>query len=134
VARATGLCRPATRRTAQERQFEPMGMAFSLGLVLLVRLFYVRLFPPQISNFDKVGLLSLGLSLLLAVSWVTFAIFLVVAIFSYVGLAWIMKYHARRAPAYLLILIPLELTPLAYYKYADFLANQVMHLQMPFFH
>ena len=29
VARATGLCRPATRRTERERQFEPIGTAFS---------------------------------------------------------------------------------------------------------
>src|SRR5438552_16276569 len=29
VARATGHCRQATRRTERERQFEPMGMAFS---------------------------------------------------------------------------------------------------------
>ena len=30
VARATGLCLPATRRKERERQFEPMGTAFSL--------------------------------------------------------------------------------------------------------
>ena len=30
VAQATRLCRPATRRTERERQFEPIGTAFSL--------------------------------------------------------------------------------------------------------
>jgi len=29
VAQATRLCRPATRRAERERQFEPMGAAFS---------------------------------------------------------------------------------------------------------
>jgi len=29
VAQATRLCRPATRRTEREREFEPMGTAFS---------------------------------------------------------------------------------------------------------
>src|SRR5881394_2654525 len=29
VAQATRLCRPATRRTEREREFEPMGMVFS---------------------------------------------------------------------------------------------------------
>jgi D-alanyl-lipoteichoic acid acyltransferase DltB (MBOAT superfamily) len=51
---------------------------------------------------------------------------LVVAITTYVGLAWILKYHARHAFKYLLVLIPLQVLPLVYYKYADFVANRVL--------
>lgn len=58
--------------------------------------------------------------LLLSVGWVTFVIFLVVALSSYAGLARILRHDPRRASIYLLILIPLQLTPLLYFKYADF--------------
>jgi len=106
----------------------------ALGLVLLARAFFTRAFPSTSDRFDKAALLGLGLFLLLSVSWVTCAIFLVVAISSYVGLASIIKHHPGRARLYLLILIPLQLTPLVYFKYADFVANRVIGLRIPALH
>jgi len=47
-------------------------------------------------DFDKVALFSLGLFLLLCVSWVTFIIFLIVAVLSYVGLKWILQQDAAK--------------------------------------
>ena len=106
----------------------------ALGLILLGRVFLTRVFPSTSAHIDKIALLGLGMFLLLSVSWVTFAIFLVVAVSSYVGLAWIIGHHRRRAAIYLLILIPLQLAPLVYYKYADFIANRVIGLQIPALH
>ncbi len=99
------------------------GLALLLGLRFLwTRLGKAR--RPEL--FDQVALLSLGLFLLLRVSWLTCAIFVAVAIGSYLGLGWIQKHHARHALRYLLVLIPVQLLPLFYYKYADFIANGVL--------
>jgi D-alanyl-lipoteichoic acid acyltransferase DltB (MBOAT superfamily) len=101
-----------------------------LAVVLLVR----RLWSPAAGNrrdtFDKLGLLTLGLFLLLCVSWVTFVIYLAVALGSYVGLKWLLTHDPKRHRHYLWILIPLQLLPLAYYKYANFAANQVLGLDV----
>jgi D-alanyl-lipoteichoic acid acyltransferase DltB (MBOAT superfamily) len=86
--------------------------------------------PGLRGNLDKICLLSLGLFLLLCVSWITFVIFLVVAVVSYLGLKWILAHHKSGHEFYLLILIPLQLAPLFYYKYADFAANHVLHLHL----
>ena len=106
----------------------------TLGLILLARAFFNAVFPSKSYRFDKPALLGLGLFLLLSVSWVTFAIFLVVAVSSYVGLDWIIKHHRNRGPIYLVLLIALQLSPLVYYKYADFIANRVIGLEIPAFH
>lgn len=74
---------------------------------------------------DKLSLLALGLILLFYVSWVSFIVFLVVAVGSYLGLRWILCYHARHAFRYVPILITLQLVPLCYYKYANFFANTI---------
>lgn len=84
--------------------------------------------PPQ--WFDKVALLSLGLFLLANISGLTFGIFLAVAVLSYFGLKWILQYHGRAPRRYLFILIPLQLLPLIFYKYGDFLLHTVMHLNL----
>jgi len=62
-----------------------------LAVILGVRYLCAHLARSALAVFDKVALFSLGLFLLLCVSWVTFLIFLVVAITTYVGLAWILK-------------------------------------------
>ena len=102
----------------------------TLGVVLGLRWWVARSAGPRLALFDKLGLLAIGLFLLLCVSWVTFVIFLVVAIGTYVGLGWIQRYHAPRAVRYLIVLIPLQLAPLFYYKYADFLGNTVLNLHL----
>lgn len=101
-----------------------------LGLIVV---FVFRLIFGRREWVDKVGLLFLGLFLLWCVSWITFVIFLCVAIGTYAGLGWILKYHARHSSKYLLLLIPLQLLPLFYYKYADFLGNRVMGLGVDWF-
>ncbi|MBU6399968.1 MAG: MBOAT family protein [Verrucomicrobia bacterium] len=103
----------------------------ALGLICVVtaRGILGRVAAGRMPVFDKVALFSLGLFLLLCVSWVTFIIFLCVAVGTYLGLGWILRYHAAHATEYLLVLIPLQLLPLAYYKYSDFLVNQVLGLQ-----
>ena len=105
------------------------GYLFSgLASILVARFFLGRLRPNSLPTFDKLGLLGLGLFLLFCVNSVTFVIFLVVAIVTYVGLAWIQAYHPQHALKYLVVLIPLQLAPLIYFKYANFACNSVMHL------
>jgi D-alanyl-lipoteichoic acid acyltransferase DltB (MBOAT superfamily) len=99
-----------------------------LTVIVLLRWIFGSWLGARRDEFDKVALLSLGLFLLLCVSWVTFIIFLIVAILSYVGLKWILRQDPKQWSHYLFILIPLQLTPLVYYKYANFAANQVLGL------
>src|SRR6266446_5738317 len=105
----------------------------ALAVILGVRYLCAYLARSALAVFDKVALFSLGLFLLLCVSWVTFLIFLVVAITTYVGLAWILKYHAKHGSKYLFVLIPLQVLPLVYYKYGDFVVNRVMGLNVDAF-
>ena len=94
--------------------------------------FLLRFIPGfNRDKFDKLALLSLGLFLLLCVSWVTFVIYLAVAIGSYAGLKWVLTHAESRQRRYLYILIPLQLLPLAYYKYANFAVNQVLGFDVP---
>ena len=99
------------------------------GLIVVgvFRLVIARVRRDWLDLADKLGLLFLGWFLLFFVSWVTFIVFLVVAVGSYGGLWWILRYHQRHAFRYVPLLITLQLAPLVYYKYADFLANHVLH-------
>jgi alginate O-acetyltransferase complex protein AlgI len=100
-----------------------------VGVIAFVRLLVKPGLGPKIETFDKCALMSLGLFLLLCVSWITFIIFLVVALVSYWGLLWIVRHHQpERRKHYLLVLIPLQLLPLLYYKYANFALNDVLSL------
>jgi D-alanyl-lipoteichoic acid acyltransferase DltB (MBOAT superfamily) len=98
------------------------------GLVIIALLRILLRFIPGFNRdkFDKLALLSLGLFLLLCVSWVTFVIYLAVAIGSYAGLKWVLTHAESRQRRYLYVLIPLQLLPLVYYKYANFMVNQVL--------
>ncbi|MBL9171900.1 MAG: MBOAT family protein [Verrucomicrobiales bacterium] len=82
----------------------------------------------RIAVYDKAALTGLGLYLLLKVSWLTFAIFITVAVVSYVGLWWILKLDLGHRRRLLFVLIPLQLLPLLYYKYSNFVLNQVLGL------
>jgi len=99
-----------------------VALTIILGLRALLRN------PP--ACFDKGALLALGLFLLCCVSGVTFAIFLLVAVFSYLGLKWILYFHGRAPRRYLFLLIPLQLLPLLFYKYGDFFLHTVLHLHL----
>ncbi len=105
-----------------------------LSIIGLFRFLFIRIRPKLVGTFDKVALLGLGLFLLLCVSWTTCIIFLVVAVTTYGGLALILKYRATCSLRFLLILIPLQLLPLLYYKYADFVVNQVLGLNLSWLH
>ena len=102
----------------------------ALVFVVLIRLPVARLIPARLNQFDKLALLGVGIFLLFRVSWITLTIFLIVAVVTYVGLSWILKFHARHAFKYLVVLIPLQLAPLLYFKYADFWFNGVMGIQL----
>ena len=108
-------------------------LLFGLMVIVSARCLFCRFCAGQLFLFDKVALLSLGLSLLLCVSWITFVIFLAVATGTYAGLAWILKYHADRSSRYLLLLIPFQVFPLFYTKYADFFGNVILGLHMDIF-
>lgn len=100
---------------------------------LLAGLLTLAVFRPWLTRgrddaaalYDKSGLALLGLLLLLAVSWLTCVIYLGVTLVTYAGLHWIRRYHPHHALKYLLILIPLQLAPLFYFKYAHFVVNEV---------
>ena len=102
----------------------------ALAVLLLLRLGLGRVRPQALVLFDKLALLGLGLFLLLCVSAVTFVIFLVISVGSYAGLAWVLRHQEQQRRRYLLVLIPLQLLPLFWYKYADFAANHVLGLQL----
>ncbi len=106
-------------------------LAAGMAVIVLLRWILRSWLGSRRDEFDKAALLSLGLFLLLCVSWLTFIIFLVVAILSYAGLKWILRHDSRRWHFYLFILIPLQLAPLVYYKYANFAVNDVLGLNIP---
>lgn len=100
-----------------------------LGVLLAGRAVYFARHPGATARYDRVALITLGMFLLLCVSWLTFVIWLAVALGSYFGLQWILRHDSRATRRYLLLLIPLQLAPLAYYKYSNFVLNQVLGLQ-----
>jgi len=104
-----------------------------LGVIALARWPLARQRPGALPAFDRGALCALGLFLLACVSWLTVTIFLGVAVCSYYGLRWIVANHTRGHAWYLLVLIPLQLLPLFYYKYSHFVANQVLGLEVDYF-
>lgn len=103
-------------------------LLLGLTVILTARAGLSARFEAALPRFDRVALISLGLFLLLCVSWLTFLIWVVVAVGSYYGLKWILHHDAHSTRKYLLVLIPLQLAPLLYYKYSDFLLNRVLGL------
>src|SRR5258708_4560109 len=101
-------------------------LAAGLLAIFLLRFLVQKAGPAVLDRFDKLALFGLGLFLLSQVSWVTFLIFLAVALGSYAGLSCILRRPEQERRAYLWVLIPLQLAPLAYYKYANFVCNQLL--------
>jgi D-alanyl-lipoteichoic acid acyltransferase DltB (MBOAT superfamily) len=102
------------------------------GLIVVVMLrCAARLkFKDYAETVDKVLLCALGLSLLFCVSWVTFVVFLLVAVGSYLGLRWIVRYHEHARTRYLGALIVAQLLPLLFYKYAQFTTDQLLGIHV----
>lgn len=99
-----------------------------LALIAVARLACAAAWKRVPETFDRSALTALGLVMLLAVSWTTFVIYITVVLTTYFGLKWILRHGGLHPYAYLAILIPLQLAPLFYYKYADFACNQVLGL------
>jgi D-alanyl-lipoteichoic acid acyltransferase DltB (MBOAT superfamily) len=107
--------------------------------LLLVGLLVIAVLRPCLRKlprfkgdaFDKLALFGLGLFLLLCVSRVTFVIFLLVAVGSFVGLKWVLTRPERSRGRFVYPLVFLQLLPLAYYKYANFALNQVLGFDLP---
>lgn len=100
-----------------------------LTVVVLLRWAARAALRGRFESIDKILLCSLSLSLLLCVSWVTFIVFAVVAVGSYVGLQWILAQPVLRRRRYLAGLILLQLLPLFFYKYAHFASDQLLGLR-----
>jgi len=105
-----------------------------LAVILTGRMGFAKRFPAALQSYDKVSLLGLGLLMLLCMSWVTFVIFLAVAVGTYMGIRWILRRAESHRRKFLWVLIPLQLAPLFYFKYADFLCNRVLGLGYPALH
>src|SRR5215207_9643481 len=102
-----------------------LGAIFGLRVVLSVTL--QKAFPIQ--RYDQIALAALGLSLLWAASWETFLVFVCVTASTYIGVLLIIR-HGGRHWVWLGILIPLQLGPLIYYKYANFIASGALKLKI----
>lgn len=106
----------------------------SLALVFLSRRIFCIKDERHVMVFDKVTLAIMGMTMLLFVSWLTFVIFALVAIGSYFGMVWLSRHQNVNHSYYLLVLLPLLIAPIIYYKYSDFFVNQVAGLNYPFLH
>ena len=105
----------------------------ALGVIFLVR-YPVGLYrPSSLGDYDKTALACLGVFLLSAISLATIVVLVIVLICTYFGTWWALRNPNVKASHYLLILIPLQLAPLFYYKYSNFVCNQVMDLDIDAF-
>ena len=104
-----------------------------LGVIASLRWLLGRTRSGLPPSFDRLALCALGMFLLCCVSWLTFAIFMVVGFCSYYGMKWILATHTKGHSYYLFILIPVLLLPLFYYKYSNFVVNGVLGLRVDYF-
>lgn len=109
-------------------------LACILGLVLALRPIVVRASgssDASIGRYDRTGILIVGLFLLGCVSVTTLGIFLFVCVITYVGLAFFLRGSGLHRYAFLVVLVPLQLLPLLYYKYSHFLINGILRADVP---
>jgi len=105
-----------------------------LGAVLVVRPFFKRAVHDSdvaMSRYDKTTILIVSLFLLGCVSPLTLAIFLFVCFVTYAGLALFLRGQGLHRYAFLVVLVPLQLLPLLYYKYSHFVVNGILQADMP---
>ncbi len=103
-------------------------LGVSLLAVGILRLPVKCWWSARTDTFDRVALISIGLLLLLAVSWQTFMIYAASALATFCSLKWIMQRPEERRLLGLAVLAPALLLPLFWYKYANFLLNDVAGL------
>src|SRR5262245_29952159 len=101
-------------------------LAAGLAAIALLRLALRARLGPSRDAFDRWALMALGLFLLACVSLLTVTIFVLAALCSFLGMRWLSRHPHTRRPWYLIVLVPLLLLPLLYYKYANFVLNQVL--------
>jgi hypothetical protein len=104
-------------------------IAIILGAVLLVRPFFKRAVTDSdvaMSRYDKTTILIVGLFLLGCVSPLTLAIYLFVCLITYIGLFLFLRGTGAHRYAFLIVLVPLQLLPLLYYKYSHFIVNDIL--------
>jgi D-alanyl-lipoteichoic acid acyltransferase DltB (MBOAT superfamily) len=109
-------------------------LASVLGLVLALRPIFIRASGNSdavIARFDRTSILIIGLFLLGCVSVTTLGIFLFVCIITYTGLALFLRSSGTHRYAFLVVLVPLQLLPLLYYKYSHFLVNAILRADVP---
>ena len=109
-------------------------LACVLGLVLILRTIFLRASHNNdalIARYDRTSILVVGLFLLGCVSLTTLGIFLFVCVITYAGLALFLRGSSLHRYAFLVVLVPLQLLPLLYYKYSHFLVNGILQAEVP---
>ena len=109
-------------------------LAIALALVLALRPLVIGVASDRdraISLYDRTAILIVGLFLLGCVSVTTLGIFLFVCVITYVGLAFLLRGSGLHRYAFLVVLVPLQLLPLLYYKYSHFLVNGILRAGVP---
>ncbi len=82
---------------------------------------------PFKQSVSKYSLLLLSLSLLFFAGEITLFVFIIVTTVAYVVCRIFQDSSIKKKNAILIILIPLLLTPLGYYKYANFICNELFY-------
>ena len=97
-------------------------LAVSLAAILIIRAVVVKAIRPDPGVYDRVALAVMGLVLLGCVSLLSLGIFVAVSVTTYLGLRLILKADSspKRRGKWLWLLIPLQLSPLLFYKYGGF--------------
>lgn len=109
-------------------------LACVLGLVLTLRPIFIRISNRDdtfIARYDRSSILIIGLFLLGCVSPTTLGIFLFVCIITYFGLALFLRGTGIHRYAFLVVLVPLQLLPLIYYKYSHFILHGILGKDVP---
>ncbi len=109
-------------------------LALALLKVLVFRTFLLKVLRADPGTFDRAALAAIGLFLLGCVSLQSLGIFAVVSVTTYLGLLCVLKREAevKKRAKWLWILIPLQLIPLGFFKYGDFLGNDIAGIGSPF--
>lgn len=108
-----------------------MYLIVGASFIRLIRIILGFVTPEWIPRYDKVSLLILSLSLLFRESPVTLGVFLYVSIIIWFGTLWALKnYPGNRRNILVGIVICLALTPLIYFKYANFIFSEVLNLSV----
>ncbi len=105
-----------------------LGSCFLLWITL--RTFWKYLDWAWRPEADRVLLLGTSLFLLGATGWKTLGIFIYVASATYFFL-WAAQSFRWPARIVLPVLVPLQVAPLLYYKYGNFLGNEILGLDWP---